>query len=318
MHPFFTRFTKDVEGIPRHAIYPRLIGGKLRLVYEPNEAMREVQKRIIVFLRMCAPPFRSSSSRKGGRGAVKNARRHLRSTFVYKTDIACAFPSTDVERLIPHIARAVRKRYAKAPDVDAWREFLGTYSVSRKGGLPEGALTSPFLFEWYCELFLDRSIRASCQNWGMTYTRYVDDLVISGLDRMSLRRRSRIHRNLEQAHFSQNHSKTTLVQLSGNPVRITGTMVGRKNQVSVPRAWLKKTEVMLYQANTLGAALCGHKPEVLVGRMRYLLDVIRGKYWLNALEEKVLRSYEQYEFIPPRDLAWVHKVLVQKGKKEPQ
>lgn len=320
MNSFFLRFTEGVEGVPRHTISRELVGGKMRILYKPNEPMKEVQSRILRFLRGCAPKFFSSSSRSGGKGAVQNARRHMLQGHAFKIDIATAFPSTNVRRLMSEIARQVQTKYLHAPSEDEWWEFLLQYAVSKKGNLPEGALTSAFLFDWYCEVFLDRELRMVCRTlsgWApsIRFTRYADDLVFSSLFRLGRdSKRATIRSIVCRAGFKENYNKTKVVRLPRDTISITGSFVGGSSKIGVSRAWLKQTEKMLYQAQTLGVTECGHDSSVIQGRVLYLLDVLRGKERLSSLEEKVLRLYLWYANATGMDSGWATKTLMNKSR----
>jgi hypothetical protein len=314
MHIVLATLCAGITGTPKHTIYPKRIGKKVRIIYEPNEAMRIVQGRIITFLSEFAPPFTSSSSRSGGRGAVRNARRHIEGRYVFKIDIKNAFPSTEIRRLIPVIAAGVKRKFADAPTEDEWWEFFSKYVVSREGRLPHGARTSSFLFEWYCERFIDMPLRLLCAEWKahVVYTRYVDDLVFTSDMPLSKKgKRSLIRAVIARAGFEENFKKTVSAKLAQKSISITGPCVGGESRIGVPRTWLKESEAVLYSALAREPEV--KSSEIIHGRIRYLLDVIRGKRLLTSLEEKVLGQYLKYCLMYGIDVGWVHSTLKRKG-----
>lgn len=316
MHPFFDRFVEGVEETPHHTIYPKTIGGKTRLIFEPNKPMRVIQKRIVRFLRPLAPTAKSSASRKGGSGSVKNRKQHEGNPYLYKLDFSDAFPTTQLGPLVPDIVKRVRKRYPDAPGESEWLEFLHRYVLTRKGTVPHGAVTSSFLFEWYCEMFVDRATRwyGMCCHGGITYTRYVDDLIYTSHSHMgSQGKRWRLRRIVKKAGFLINHEKTEYVRRWKTRSLITGIGVGGGQPIGVPRAWLKETEKMLYRAQVFWPLEC-EDPLKIQGRVEYLLDVLRGKYDLTALEEKVLQRYIAYGAVIGFDTTWAEKTLFRKGR----
>lgn len=320
MNPFFDRFLDGVEGIPRHFITHALIAGKWRLLYKPNEAMAEVQKRIRKFLRGCAPKFHSSYSKKGGGGAVKNARKH-QALYRFKLDIKNAFSTTPIERLVPVIAHRVHYMTGCGVTPEEWLEFLRQYAISKEGTLPEGACTSSSLFDWYCEVFLDRQIRACCSHWRdrVKFSRFADDMMLSSdwpIGR--IRKRKVVRKILQSAGFKENCEKSVYVK-GRSSVQVTGSYVNgsRVYSIGVSRAWLKDTERMLYQANVIGVSECGHVPSVIQGKVQYLLDVLRGRReGLTTLEKKVLTAYIQYADKTGQDSIWAQNTIAKKGKNE--
>jgi hypothetical protein len=343
---FFAQFTEGVTGTPSNDFYRKnKKSGGYRLIGAPNEPMLKIQHRIKKFLEKIAPRFYNATASKGGLGAVRNARSHteknpygLIGEFVFKIDLAHAFDSVNVHRLVEAIAKRARvfiSRNEHRPTKEEWFEFLAPHCFTRRGGLIQGAATSQLLLDWYCELFLDKPIREYFRRlkaWtglDVHYTRYVDDLTISssGGHRYSKVIKISIRRLVAEAGFLENHKKTAIAYFSsdkmgphvlgGETMRITGPRIGARH-LALPRKEVKKMERMLDAElhTSLFSTQVVVKPETIEGKLRYLLEVLRGKKKMNKLEERTLKLYQKWCQKTGRDEGWVRKTLASKSPRK--
>jgi retron-type reverse transcriptase len=142
---------------------------------------------------------------KGTHAALQRAHRFTKAyPFALKCDIARYFPSIDHEILLSQIERVV----ADQAVLDLIRTILGShcdateqewdpdgdlFSVrERKSGLPIGNLTSQFFANIYLNL-LDHFVKHELRVRG--YVRYVDDFLLFGKDRGSLKRKGKAVRD---------------------------------------------------------------------------------------------------------------------------
>ena len=106
-----------------------------------------------------------------GRSIKTNALKHTSSSFVFKADISNFYPSVHRQRVYHLFSR----RLSCSPDVARACTKLCTY----KHHLALGLVTSPLLADQVlCPI--DRRIDAACKQAGLIYTRFVDDITISG------------------------------------------------------------------------------------------------------------------------------------------
>jgi len=105
-----------------------------------------------------------------GRSIVDNARAHLGTKTLLKLDIKDFFPSISF--------RQVMKIFLGAGYPVAVSYFLARICCLNKS-LPQGAATSPSLSNLVARR-LDMGLAKYTANSGLTYTRYADDLAISG------------------------------------------------------------------------------------------------------------------------------------------
>jgi hypothetical protein len=144
--------------------------------------------------------------------------------------------------------------------------------------LPQGAPTSPILSNIACTV-MDTRLQGLADRFGLTYTRYADDITFSG-DRKPyspgggffLREfLPELESILEDNGFSMNVKKTRLLHC-GQRLEVTGLTVGEK--VNVPRRYMKNLRAAIHQLEQ------GLPDTELLrqadGRLAYL-GMVRGK-----------------------------------------
>jgi RNA-directed DNA polymerase len=105
-----------------------------------------------------------------GRSIRTNAEAHQGNTFVYTTDISDFFPTISHERVL-----ALFRRFGWGERVSAQAARLCTHDAH----LAQGLVTSLILADQIMHV-ADRQIAKACAQLGLTYTRYVDDITVSG------------------------------------------------------------------------------------------------------------------------------------------
>jgi retron-type reverse transcriptase len=116
---------------------------------------------------------------------------------------------------------------------------LLTSVVSLNGSLPQGAPTSPALAN-YAAFRLDVRISAYAAKRGISYTRYADDLTLSGALVGDRRVRRTVEKIMRDEGFSPNESKRRYVQRHERQA-VTGVVVNdRLNWPRERRRWLRQ------------------------------------------------------------------------------
>lgn len=152
-------------------VWPAKSTKKPRDVISLRKPWRTVQERI--YLRILLPRLAASRYSHGGvhaRNAVTNARAHIGNRFGFVTDIAAFYPSIRCRRV-----SKVFTDHGCGYDVARALTRLCTYDHH----LALGLITSPILAN---EIFKepDVHIANACRKIGLVYTRFVDDITISG------------------------------------------------------------------------------------------------------------------------------------------
>lgn len=145
---------------------------KPRIVIAVKSPLRQLQGRF--YNRVLLPSLVASKYSHGSRrdSSIKtNAQPHRRSRFVCKADVSNFFPSIH-DRRVYHLFNGQLGCPAKVADLCS---RLCTY----RHHLALGLSTSPILADRLMS-DVDARIGAACDSAGLVYTRYVDDITISG------------------------------------------------------------------------------------------------------------------------------------------
>ena len=152
----------------REVLIPKRSGGHRRLLV-PILELKDIQRRIVrrVLARWRLHP--AATAYRRGTSIADNARPHVGQAVVLKMDLVDFFTSCSAQR-IEYLFRL----HGWNRDAAALLARLTT----AKGGLPQGAPTSPALSNSFLvpfDLCLDRYVK----RFKGTYTRYADDITIS-------------------------------------------------------------------------------------------------------------------------------------------
>lgn len=217
-----------------------------------------------------------------------------------------AFFLTDIKSFFPNITTAGVERVLSrdkelipVSDFDSYIPYcaqLMTWNDSIPVGFPTSPqLSNGFLFEF------DNALLAFTESRGLTYTRYSDDIIISGDDKdtlLSLRDSVQV---LLHAHASQrlfiNTDKTRITHI-GNKVKILGLIITPDGRVTIDSKYKKTLESILHFYTTdksryvdlLNKRFDG-KEHSLFGLLHYVkatdpayLEKLQRKYGILALK----------------------------------
>ena len=148
---------------------PKRSGG-YRTISSPSLWLLGMQRTILREVLRPEPVTEYSTAFRPGCSILRNASPHAGRPFVATVDITDFFGAVSTGRVIG-LLRSLGL-HGRAPHV------LGRLTT-RRGALPQGAPTSPDLANLVCRS-LDRRLAAICRSAGHTYTRYCDDITISG------------------------------------------------------------------------------------------------------------------------------------------
>lgn len=147
---------------------PKRSGGTRRLLV-PDDATKELQRRILrrLLARLRAHP--SACGFETGKSILDNARPHVGRAVVVKMDVEDFFPTTTDARIDAYFRRVGWNGEAAA---------LLTRLTTSAGGLPQGAPTSPRLAN-LVNFQLDARLARRAKRFKGAYTRYADDITFS-------------------------------------------------------------------------------------------------------------------------------------------
>lgn len=152
----------------REFTIPKRSGGA-RVIAAPDDELKAVQRLILRRVLTDWHVHGAATGFRRGHSIVTNALLHAGKAVVVRMDLRDFFPSTDARRVNQYFQRAGWNREASG-----LLERLCTH----KGGLPQGAPTSPRLSN-LVNYRLDARLAGLAGRFGATYTRYADDLTFS-------------------------------------------------------------------------------------------------------------------------------------------
>ena len=212
----------------RYELLPKRSGG-WRLLEVPEPYLRTLQRRVLDDLLAHVPAHEAACAYVRGRSVTDHARAHVGQAVLLKFDLQDFFATVRASRVhatfvelgySPAVARELTALCTTAtpePVLERLRTEGGlTWTQAmrlRDAHLPQGAPTSAALAN-LCAFRLDVRIAGLARIFGARFTRYADDIVLSGA--ASLRRQAR----RIEAHiggfaldegFALNHRKTRCV-----------------------------------------------------------------------------------------------------------
>jgi len=270
--------------------FDREVKGKTRTLVEATGYLKIVQRRILDNLLIRIPRSASSFGQAKGRTIKDNAKVHARSKFIIKLDIKDFYPSI-------HSTKAYKffiEKQECSPDVARMLTSLTTYNYS----LPLGTSTSPMLADLIVKP-IDVRINGMANKVGLKYTRYVDDLTMSG--NFPLERIKRmVIKVLEQSGFKTKKEKLIYyrpIQLGEERI-VTGVRI-TDGKISAPLDYVSALETELktaiYQSRRKEVNGEFQNREHYFGKINYVK-------WLDPkLGEKFLKLYLKVKW---RHLEW--------------
>ncbi|NQT17454.1 MAG: RNA-directed DNA polymerase [Planctomycetes bacterium] len=217
---------------------------KPRDVLDVRGPLRKMQLQLLREVLLPKLPI-SAHSHGGvrGRHIKSNVTPHLDSTFVFGTDISDFYPGIKHNR----VYRLFTQQFGCAPDVARICTKLCTYQYH----LALGLITSPILADQVMGP-IDERIGTACRKAKLVYTRYVDDLTISGpfdLHENKSGIAGLVQRILNDHGFATNPSKNSFGRLADG-VPITKIRV-KRGHLDVRGEYVKELERQLADAASL-------------------------------------------------------------------
>lgn len=264
------------------------LGGttKIRKLEAPNEPMRIVHRALLRYLRGLSVDMPYATACRAGDSPLKNVERHKANRYFYLVDLCEAYRNVDGEKLTSVLIALDPRLRGRFEEV---RAFLTRYCLSRFGGLPIGAPASPDLFNFYCAELIDKRVAELCRIYGFTYTRYLDDLTISGTQPISRRVRKQVRDIIKEAGFQVNHPKAEVKDLAKGTITVNGVGLEMGGRIFVPRFFTRHIRGLLLRGIQGDISL---QPKIS-GAMGVFLGTT-DRQRLNATEQKILTLHRKF------------------------
>jgi len=268
--------------------FDRVIKGKKRHLVEATGRLKVVQKRILDRILIRIPPFEGAYGAIKGKSIKDNALVHADLEHSLKLDIRDFYPSIHRKKVYSFFIEQ-----ECSPDVAK----ILTELTTRKHFLPLGTSTSPMLADLIVRK-IDKRIQGMAKKVGLKYTRYVDDITISG-------------------HFSPEKLKpliTGILKQSGFKIKIQKVIVYGPNdreriitgaaivngKVTAPQSFVQELEATLRKAIYWSRRSIIEQTFETKGHYRGQIGYV---LWLDkSLGEKLLKLYRKVRW---KHLEWL-------------
>lgn len=234
----------ELEELARHIdshcreIEKEISSSKKRVIFIADSRLKSIQRQIKNRILDRISVSNSAHAWTKGRSTVTNAGQHLGKHVVVKLDIKDFFPSVHYSR--------VYKLFADlgcSPDVSRMLTQLTTY----KHRLPQGAPTSPAIANLILKN-LDSRLEALCILHGVSYTRYGDDITISG-KYSTAKLKNLFQKIIRQEGFLIKRKKIA-VQHKNERQEVTGIVVNKI--LNIPKDNRKKLRAIVHNCRVYG------------------------------------------------------------------
>ena len=228
----------------------------MRLMEAPKRRLREIQRKILRGILDPIPVHRAAHGFRRGKSCRTYVEPHVGRDVVLRMDLRDFFPSIPAARIhalfdalgYPEVvARTLTALCTNAVPMAIAKRGTASWLDAKRFGvphLPQGAPTSPALAN-LCALHLDLRLDELAKSMDGQYTRYADDLAISGgeLLRRSIANVSALITKIAvEEGFDVNHRKTRPMYRSDRQV-LTGVVVN--DRPNVPRQDFDRLKAIL-------------------------------------------------------------------------
>ena len=251
--------------------------GQSRWIAAPSVELRQIQRRLLDRYFSHFPIDVCAKAYVPGRSIRDAAKFHVGQKALVKFDIQNFFVSIKAD--------LVHQTLLEAGIEGSIAAALATVCTYR-GSLPQGAPTSGYLSNMILQKF-DRKVFQFCRKRGLKYTRYSDDIVISGnFIRVDVVKEMLV-KALSKLGLFLNESKTRFVSYRHRQV-VAGLVVN--SCVSPGRTFLRKLRQELFYVEKFG--LQGHAASKQYESAEECLAILRGKI---AYAEQITLKRDMYK-----------------------
>lgn len=190
--------------------------GTSREINPPKADLADIQHALKAFLHKYLVWTKAVHGGVTGRSIITNAEPHVGKAMVANLDISKFFPSTKTSQV-----EAALKRAGCSAQVAQMAAELTTFN----NGLPQGSPTSTIIGNLVLEP-MDSEMMRLCRRHNLTYTRYVDDITVSGDADLNPLRGAFIQ-VIQSVGFEAHPNKIHIVPRS-KPQVVTGLIVNNR------------------------------------------------------------------------------------------
>ena len=228
---------------------PKKSGGK-RTITAPVGYLKGAQKARSVLLNLLDSAPEMVNGFTAGRSVETNAEAHVGKNYVFNTDLKDFFPSI-TSRMVRDTLESL------GVDSEVARYISVVCTITTDGDdlpedvLPQGSPASPILSNLVCRE-MDRHLDWLARKYGLTYTRYADDITFSSMHSVYGKNSSflsEMREIISSYGFTINEAKTRL-QKKGSRQEVTGLVVS--DRTNVCRKYIKNLRAEVFQMEMQG------------------------------------------------------------------
>jgi len=267
--PRLREVARDIDS--HYEIQPLKQGAKVRMLAIPGPELKTIQRRINRAILAKIPLATTVYGGVAGGSPRKNAAEHANQLCVITIDVKGFFPSVRHEV----VYRMFRHELGFGKDVASILTRLTTY----RSYLPQGAPTSTAVANLVLARSVDVPMSAEAERLGVRYSRFVDDIAISGgnprplinkIAKLLSSRRLPIHRR------KMSGRSKLRITTSGRAQVVTGLIVNAAKGLSVPRPRRDRIRAAIHALRRVPKHEIEHAIASLCGKIGYVAQFNRG------------------------------------------
>lgn len=245
--------------------------GGYRMIMAPDKELKSIQDTIYHRLLLSVDVHSAATGFRCHRSISDNVRPHLGRGSVLKTDLHDFFGSIRSPR--------VRKTFERIGYPKPISKVLGELCCVNRH-LPQGASTSPVLSN-IIAYAMDQKLAAMAIEYGLTYSRYADDLTFSGDGFTKKQILPLIKQIVRSEKFELNHKKTRFLDRHKRKI-ITGISISSGEKMTIPKA--RKREIRKNVHFILTKGLADHQRRIGSHDPAYLKRLIGTLCYWRSIE----------------------------------
>lgn len=222
--------------------------GGFRLITAPrNRSFMLMLRYVNEMFKALYTPSNYAMGFTEGRSVVTNANMHKGQNYILNIDLKDFFPSIHQARVWKRIQ--LEPILIKQPVANVVAGLCSMKAEMKNGNieyvLPQGAPTSPIITNMICDK-LDRRLAGLAKRFGLTYSRYADDITFSSMHNVYQKQGAfckELSRIITDQGFTMNEDKTRLQKLGGRQ-EVTGIIVSKK--LNVTQKYVRDVRNILY------------------------------------------------------------------------
>ena len=277
--------------IPKH-------NGGMRTIAAPNETLKSLQRDMLEALQQKAKVLPHNAAhgcvkRRNCKTALEVHQRNNSKWFL-KLDLHDAFGSVREEPLLAELNKnAIMDTVLRTWYISTFTALAFNSRVSE--GLPQGSPLSPFLLNMFLYEF-DVLLTVFCKEHGLVYTRYVDDLLISGYNKFDKDLLIQFVKEHLPENMTINDSKTRFGSINWKNWNL-GIMLNKDNKLTPGAANKHKLKCAIHNFNTRPEAQTREEYYHLSGVLAYY-KYIDPEYFENNLHFVLVQPTNEAHTLP--------------------